>query len=89
MKDSGCQENFVTEKFAENNNLKVIKNSVNLGVLGFNGSKQYSWKVVELNISLGNETYNFLALTTSSIIINLSTPDLCEMIKPLQMLGTN
>ena len=81
LKDSGCQGNFVSEKFAKNNNLKIVKNDVSLVVHGFNGSKHYNSNLVELNIELGQRNYNLLAFTIPSINIKLNIPGLREVVK--------
>ena len=41
LKDGGCQSNFITDKLAENLNLKVIKENVNVTINGINASQSY------------------------------------------------
>ena len=79
--DCGSQTNFVTEDTAISNNLKVIKNNVNLTVNGFNSSKHYVTKLVEVNIGISDEEFKIEALCVPSIDINLKLPHLSKITK--------
>ncbi len=50
LKDHGCQSNFITEEVAEKFHLKIIDNSVQLRIKGFNVEQGYCTKMVEVDI---------------------------------------
>ena len=79
LKDTGCQSTFVSEKFAQVNKCKILNNNVDLLINGFNGSKNYKSKLVEINCCLGDEVVTFEALTVSSINIKLNVPGLKKL----------
>ena len=76
LKDGGCQSNFVSEKIASQLGLKVIQDNIMLTVKGINIPKQYHSKMVEANISFGNEERIVKALCIPSIDISLNIPNL-------------
>ncbi|XP_068234742.1 uncharacterized protein [Palaemon carinicauda] len=77
--DSGCQTNFITEAVANTSNLKVLKERVHLTVNGFNSSKQYVTKLVEVEVEIGKERFKIEALCVPSIDINLKLPQLSRI----------
>ena len=79
--DCGSQTTFVTEALVKANNLKVLKKNVNLTVNGFNSSKQYITKLVEVNVEVGDMKYKVEALCVPSIDINLKLPQLSRITK--------
>ena len=83
MMDTGCQSTFVSEKFAEINKCKVLREDVNLTINGFNFSKNYNSKLVEVECSFGDEVVKFEAFTKPIIDIKLNVPGLRKLINCL------
>ena len=71
LKDSGCQRNFILESLADELNLKV-KENMQITVNGFNSSKTYESKIVELCLKLGDKSYALEAITIPNIPTTLS-----------------
>ena len=86
LKDGGCQSNFITEKLAKSQNLKVIRN-IDLTVNGFNTSQDYKTRVVEANIKIGDTMFRVEAVCIPSIKIRLKLPRLNEVVKGFAMRG--
>ena len=76
LKDIGCQSNFITERVASSQNLKVIHENVTFKVKGFNADKQYSTKTVEIELKVRDKVYLINAICVSEIKVNLSLPKL-------------
>ena len=57
LKDIGCQSNFITERVASSQNLKVIYENVTFKVKGFNADTQYSTKTVEVELKVRDKLY--------------------------------
>ena len=83
MMDTGCQSTFVSEKFVEINKCKVLREDVNLTINGFNFSKNYNSKLVEIECSFGDEVVKFEAFTKPIIDIKLNVPGLRKLINCL------
>lgn len=81
LKDSGCQSNFVTNRFASDNKLSVVKEGVDLTLNGINVSKQYKSKVVEFTLKFGSTERKLTAMTLPSLNINLNLPGLSKITK--------
>ena len=54
MKDTGAQCSFIVESVARRENLKVLDDNLELTINGFNCSKPYTSKLVEVNLKFGN-----------------------------------
>ena len=81
MKDSGAQCSFIDEHIANRENFRIIKSDVNLTVNGFNSSKSYKSKLVEVPLTFGNETQNIAAMCVPSISTKMSLPGLGTIVK--------
>ena len=66
LKDSGCQRNFVTVSLVGALGIKV-KETIQITVNGFNSSKCYNAKLVDLPLHLGDRSYTIEAITVPSI----------------------
>ena len=55
LKDLGCQNNFVKESTAENLNLSILNKEIKLCVKGFNSSKDYATKIVEVVLEVDGQ----------------------------------
>ena len=80
LKDSGSQSTFVSERLTKSGNFKVICNDVELTVNGFNGSKAYKTRIVQLPVSLTTGVVDVFAMVVPSINIKLSLPGLGKVI---------
>ncbi|XP_068211234.1 uncharacterized protein [Palaemon carinicauda] len=87
LKDCGCQTSFVTEKLASDNRLKVLGDNVSLTVNGFNSSKKYKSKIVELKYNFDDKACIMHALCVPSIDINLSLPGISEVARAFAKKG--
>ncbi|XP_066981068.1 uncharacterized protein [Macrobrachium rosenbergii] len=87
LKDCGCQTSFVTEKLACDNKLKVLEDNVSLTVNGFNSSKMYKSKIVELKCNFDDKACVIHALCVPSIDINLSLPGISEVARAFAKKG--
>ena len=80
LMDGGCQRNFIDEKIAIDNNLKVLNNNVGLDIHGFNTTKTVETKRVLVPLRVGNETVNIEALCMPEIRTKLSIDGLDKII---------
>jgi len=76
MKDSGCQLNFILESALNHNKFKIINDNYSLTINGFNSSKEYVTKIVELNLGVGDKTYKIKAICVPNMPINIELPKL-------------
>ena len=88
LKDGGCQKNFITEKLAISQNLKVIK-EVSIVVNGFNTSQPYDTKLVEAHINFGGRLCTIQAFCIPSIKIHLKLPGLSKVVQGFVSRGYN
>ncbi len=87
MKDSGCQENFIPESLAYENNLKVIDSNIEITINGFNGSKDYKTKKVELNLILGRNEHVITAICVPSINTKIKLSNLNKVVSKFKEKG--
>ena len=80
LMDGGCQRNFIDEKIAVNNNLKVLKANVGLDIHGFNVSKSVKTKLVLVPLRVGNQNMNIEALCMPEIRTNLNIEGLGKVV---------
>lgn len=69
LKDSGCQLNFVDEKWAKEKKFKIVKECFPLIVNGFNSSKELVTNIVKMK--LGNEIIEAVCVPYINILLNL------------------
>ena len=86
--DSGCQANFISQYVVGKNQFKVLDRNIKLTVNGFNTSKMYETKIVELPILLSsNERVSINAVVVPSIDIALKLPHLGKVVHIMQSRG--
>ena len=76
LKDSGSQHNFIQSDLADKLKLKTVKSNLELLINGINVSRKYKTRVVELNISIGNNKYIIQALCLPDITVSLDIPEI-------------
>ena len=81
LKDLGCQSNFITDKVANSQNLKVLQEGVVFRIKGFNSNKEYHTKVVEVNLNIGCRVRTIAAICVPEIKISLDLPNLSVVVK--------
>jgi len=81
LRDLGSQNNFIKLEIADRCNLKILQNGVKLKVTGFNSSKEFCTKIVEMPIVIGNKSYNIPAICTNEFNINLKLSGLSSVAK--------
>ena len=79
IKDSGAQCTIILTGVAEKNCLNVVKN-VDIQINGFNASKPYATKVVEVPLLFGSEYHTITAVCVPDINIKLKIEGLHEMV---------
>ena len=87
LKDGGCQCNFISERLAEEYDLKVVQSNVNLKVNGFNATKDYVTNIVEFSIDVGGKSYSIKAVCVPEISINLKLPNLSRIVEQFTSKG--
>ena len=87
LKDSCSQSSFVTENLAFRSKFKTIESNVKLTINGFNGSKEYMSKVVEIPMKLSDIAINIPALVVPSINITLKLPGLGNIVESFENKG--
>ena len=87
LKDLGCQCNFITDKIADSQHLKVVNNKVDLRVNGFNGSKDYKTRMVEVPLRTESGIHNIIAVCIPEIKININLPRLNEIARAFILRG--
>ena len=81
FKDPGCQSNFITDNLANSLNLEVVKSNVILNIKGFNETKKYNTKIVNLDFLVGDKVRKIQALCVPEINIKIKIPNLCNIAK--------
>ena len=87
LRDSGCQSNFVTESLVKQLNMNVLREDYKIKVNGFNSSKVYDAKLVEMNVELGKDRYKIEAICIPQISTKMQLSGLGELVDSLQMSG--
>ncbi|XP_068224857.1 uncharacterized protein [Palaemon carinicauda] len=87
LKDSCSQSSFVTESLLNKCSLPVLEPSVKLTVNGFNGSKEYISRLIQLPMKFGNCISNVPALVVPSINIKLNLPGLGKIVESFENKG--
>lgn len=84
MKDSGCQANFIKTTFADELELLVIVDNYQLKIGGFNSTKNYQTKIVELTLF---ERKRLTAICIPDIKAKLNLPGLSKIVQAFQSKG--
>ena len=79
IKDSGAQCTLILSKFANENKLKTIEN-VDIKINGFNSSKPYATKIVEVPLIIGNANVILNAVCVPDINIELKIEGLDKLV---------
>ena len=79
MRDSGCQPNFISQKAARRQKLRIVCDNFSLGVKGFNSKKNYNCKIVELRLI--EDELPILAICVPEIKTNIKLPGLTKIVK--------
>lgn len=74
MYDPASQVSFITEKFAQRVRHKIVKESVNVTITGFNEVRNLNTKIIELSIPLNGEIRNFQAIVVKNIKSKIKSP---------------
>lgn len=77
--DPASQSSFISEKLLKKIKHKVIKKDVNVKILGFNSSRSYQTKVVEIQCDIGNRNIKLSAVVVPEIGIKLNAEHLSEI----------
>ena len=80
IKDSACQANLISERVANDLNLKVINNNVSLMVKGINVHKTVQTRQVECNLNIGEKCFKVKAYCYPHLNINLDLPYLSDVV---------
>ena len=80
MKDSGCQPNFINESLAVKLKLPIVSDDLIIKVNGFNESREYKTKMVQLDLYLGNKLRTITAICVPEIRTELQLNGLREII---------
>ena len=71
LRDTGCQDNFILQKIANQLNLPVDDNHVELTIKGINAAKSFITKAVIVNMKVDNEIHCIRALCVPTLDIFL------------------
>ena len=81
LRDEGCQNNFILTSLAEKLNLKIISNHVQLNAKGFNSTRVYDTKIVEVNLNCGERWRKVEAICIPSLNFDFKLPKLSIITK--------
>ena len=87
LKDGGCQTNFITEDFARSLDLKVLDKKVKVKINGINISLSYVSKIVQFDMSIGEDLRTLQVFCIPSLNINLQLPGLSGVVRGFQEKG--
>ena len=77
--DTSSQSSFVTEKLLQKVKHKVTRKNVNVKNIGFNNSKTYNTKIVQLECMLESESVKLSAVVVPQIDVELSVDNLSSI----------
>jgi len=86
LKDSGCQPHFITNEIAEKLNLPVL-DQITINVNGFNESKVYKTKIVEVELNLNGKITTLQAICVPTIRTNLKISQLGRIVREFKNKG--
>ena len=89
FKDNGCQPCFIKESLATKYKLKTVRSNVEIKVGGFNTVQQYTSRIVEVPLTIGDHTYIVQAYTVPMIRFRLVLPGLSEIAQTFADKGYN
>ena len=81
LKDSGSQSTFVSKKLYDLHRFETINDNISLSITGFNGTKSYKSKVVEIPIRIKDLSFTVSAMVVPDININLKLPFLGTVVE--------
>ena len=87
IKDSGSQNTFISEKLCKLNNFKTVKENLTLTVNGFNGSRTYKTKIVEVSLEVGTRPFKLQAIVIPEIEVQLNLPLLGTVVDSFKSKG--
>lgn len=87
LRDSGCQNNLISESCLTNVTFKVLQDNIELNVRGINSSKLYNSKLISIDIFLNNSRKTINALVIPSINIKLNLPGLKRVANEIEAAG--
>ena len=79
MRDLGSQNNFVKLSVADKHNFKILENDVKVRVTGFNSSKEFVTKLVEMPLVISGRYCNIPAICTTEFNISLNLPGISSL----------
>lgn len=74
MYDPASQVSFITQKFLQQVKHKIVKESVEVQITGFNDVKLLKTKIVEISVNLGGETRIFEAIVVPKLNSYIKSP---------------
>lgn len=83
LKDSGAQCSFIVERVATREKFRVLQENLKLNVNGFNSSKHYTTKLVEVSVVIAGKVHKFSAVCVPSINICLHIEGLDKIVHSL------
>ena len=81
MKDSGCQPHCIKTEIAERLNLPIVESEFSVLINGFNESKNYLTKIVQVDMEINSRLYSVNAICIPEIKIKMFLPGLSKLIK--------
>ena len=87
LKDSGCQCNFILTDIADRYSLPTLRENISLTVNGINTTQNYTTKLVEVRLQIGDKLRKIEALCMPSINVKLKLPKLGKVVSGFKERG--
>ena len=87
LKDSGCQCNFILTDIADRYSLPTLRENISLTVNGINTTQNYTTKLVEVKLQIGDKLRKIEALCMPSINVKLKLPKLGKVVSGFKERG--
>ena len=85
--DYGSQGNFITTELASTLKCKILSDGQDVEVNGFNASRKYKTRIVEVNLSMSDKNYTVPAVCVPCIDVNISIPNISKLAQAFQNRG--
>ncbi|XP_066941280.1 uncharacterized protein [Macrobrachium rosenbergii] len=80
LKDSGCQCNFILTNIADSYNLPTLRENISLTVNGINTTQNYTTRLIEVSLQIGDRLRKIEALCIPPINVKLKLPKLGKVV---------